>query len=113
MPRVSARFPVDGSIDATRISVPVMIAIAIGSTLLSTVLTIGGTYWALRGDVRDMGTRMEFYAKQLDKVDRQNMLLQQDVTEIREHDISDIKMALASAGLLRANVTITTHPGRK
>lgn len=98
------------TVPVTRLTLPAALAISAAMMVATTVLNVGGTYWMLRSDVRDTQTRMEFYARQLDAVQKQNSMLQQDVTEIREHDIADIKLALASAGLYRVSVQVTNHP---
>jgi len=80
--------------DASKMSFPLQLVILIVTTVISVALSVTGTTWSIKSDVRDMATRLEMreesdkqyrdiLSNQLTEQKAQIKLLQMDVTDLK------------------------------
>lgn len=80
--------------DASKMSFPLQLVILIVTTVISVALSVTGTTWSIKSDVRDMATRLEMreeadkqyrdiLSNQLSEQKSQIKLLQMDVTDLK------------------------------
>lgn len=80
--------------DASKMSFPLQLVILIVTTVISVALSVTGTTWSIKSDVRDMATRLEMreesdkqyrdlLSSQLADQKAQIKLLQMDVTDLK------------------------------
>lgn len=84
--------------DASRISFPLQLVILIVTTVLSVALSVTGSTWTIKSDVRDMATRLELredaYRQDRDAMTAQ-LKSQASRTEMLQIDVNDLKLAIA------------------
>lgn len=92
--------------DASRLSFPTQLVITILSVAVSCALSIFGTTWTLKSDVRDIATRMELrdekYSDQL-KALQDQMSEQKRGLNMVQIDVNELRLQAAADGASNKN----------
>jgi type II secretory pathway pseudopilin PulG len=79
-------------------SFPLQLVIMIVTTIVSVALSVTGSTWTIKSDVRDMATRLELredaYRQDRDAMTSQ-LKAQANRTEMLQIDVNDLKLAIA------------------
>ena len=90
--------PTPREADASRLSFPMQLVVLVVTTAISVALSVTGTTWSIRSDVRDVATRLELreenYRKDQDALQGQMRQLSARY-EMLQVDVNDLKLALA------------------
>lgn len=85
--------------DASRLSFPMQLVVLVVTTAISVALSVTGTTWSIRSDVRDVATRMELrdetYRKDQDDMKAQIRQLSSRY-EMLQVTINELQLSLAT-----------------